>query len=357
MINTHILPANITVPHKIQLNEMIDIDCGPLAIYSVLRRSPSLTATVRVTSQEASREAAQHTNDLISYHTMISDSPLMYSYYNRPASLKFTAQGDRAQSKMFNPNDILYDTYDLSPEVTLDNKLSYTDGFKQFQAADDSLRRSIETYMLVRSMRLHPHIIPVDAKRWMVAMLISAMEYLMDRADPCEGVCIQCGSNPYHIAHTTSDALWDNLIFNHVRTVKNRKTYRNAINTARNEIRNPVIHDGGVFLSNKKNREVKKTDRGDGLVVTDYSTATAADLHVADDTALDTIFQHTALICRYAILNKFIKMNIFPELPVMQQFAQTMKITKGGETMTVNYDPPKPNSMKMKVPTKKQKKS
>ena len=352
-MNTHILPVNIAVPHKIQLNEMVDIDCGPLAIYSVLRRSPSLTTTVRVTSQESSREAARHINDLISYHTMISDSPMMYSYYNRPASLKLTAQGNPASSRMFDPNDILRDTYDLSPEVILDDNLSYVDGFNQFEAADDSLRRSIETYMLVRSIRLHPHIIPVDTKRWMIAMLISAMEYLMNRANPCGGTCAKCGSSPYHIASATSDSMWDDLIFNHVRTNKNKRAYRNTINTARNEIRNLVVHDGGAFSSNKKTREVKKTDQGDGLVVSDYNAATAADLHAADDVALDTIFQHTALICRYAILNKFIKMNIFPELPIMQQFAKTMKITEGNGTMAVNYNPLKPNSMKMKTPTQK----
>lgn len=354
MVNTHLLPVKITVPHKIQLNEALDIDCGPLAIYSVLRREPNLTATVRITSQETSWESARHINDLISYHTMISDSPLMYSYYHRPSSIKFTVQGDRAVSKTFDPDDILHDVYDLSPEVALDNKLSYIDGFNQFQTADDSLRRSIETYMLVRSMRLHPHIIPVDTVRWMIAMLISAMEYLMDRANPCDGACTQCSGSPYHIADTTSDVMWDDLIFNHVRTDKNRRVYRNAINTARSEIRNLVIHDGGEFSSNKKGREVKKTDRGDGLMVSDYNTATAADLHTTDETALDTIFQHTALICRYAILNRFIKMDIFPELPVIQQFVQTMQITGGSGTMTVNYEPPKPNSMKMKSPTKKQ---
>ena len=179
----------------------------------------------------------------------------------------------------------------------------------------------------------------------------------MDRADPCGGGCIQCGSNPYHIADTTSDALWDNLIFNHVRTVKNSKTYRNTINTARNEIRNLVVHDGGVFSSNKKTREVKKTDRGDGLAISDYNAATAADLHAADDTALDAIFQYTALICRYVILNKFIKMDIFPELPPVQQFVQTIHTTEGSGTMTVNYDPPKPKSMKMKSPTVRRNKS
>lgn len=353
MINSHLLPVKITVPHKIQLNKMLDIDCGPLAIYSVLRREPNLTATARITSQDTSRESARHTNDLISYHTMISDSPLMYSYYHRPSSIKFTALGDRSESKTFDPNDILHDVYDLSPEVVLSDKLSYIDGFNRFQVADDSLKRSVETYMLVRSIRLHPHIIPVDTVRWMIAMLISAMEYLTDRADPCDGACTQCGGSPYHIAHTTSDAIWDGLIFNHVRTDKNRKVYRNAINTARNEIRNLVVHDGGEFSSNKKAREVKKTDQGDGLVVSDYNTATAADLHTVDETALDTIFQHTALICRYAILNRFIKMDIFPELPVIQQFVQTMEVTEGSGTMTVNYEAPKPNSTKMKSPTKK----
>lgn len=277
----------------------------------------------------------------------------MYSYYHRPSSIKFTARGDHVESKTFDPNSILHDVYDLSSEVVLDDELSYIDGFNRFQAADDSLKHSIETYMLVRSIRLHPHIIPVDTTRWMIAMLISAMEYLMDRADSCDGVCTQCGGSPYHIASTTSDAMWDDLIFNHVRTAKNRKVYRNVITTARNEIRNLVVHDGGEFSSNKKAREVKKTDRGEGLVVSDYNTATAADLHTTDETALDTIFQHTALVCRYAILNKFIKLDIFPELPVMQQFVQTMHITGSSGTMTVNYEPPKPNSMKMKSPTEK----
>ncbi|MGH7218197.1 MAG: hypothetical protein ACREGE_02005 [Candidatus Microsaccharimonas sp.] len=267
--------------------------------------------------------------------------------------MKLTVQGGRAASRIFDLNDILHDTYDLSPEVALDNKLAYADGFTQFQAADHSLRRSIETYMLVRSIRLHPHVIPVDTTRWMIAMLISAMEYLMERASPCYGECTECSGSPHHISGVTSDNMWDELIFNHVRTKKNRRAYRNAVTTARNEIRNLVIHDGGDFSSKKKHRKVNKTDRGGGLIVSDYTTATATDLHATDKTALDTVLQHTALICRYAILNKFIKMNIFPELPIIQEFVQTMNITEGSGTMIVNYDPLKPNSMKMKTPTHK----
>ena len=317
---TRSIPSYIVPTEPIDLNGLVLSQGGPVQVSDDWQRL-HYSASLKVYEEDLTGR----TDKWVAFHSLLAHSRLplyaFYSYGHAPSDFQvseiYKKKNPKAEARTipFHPNNCLPAVYFNSVYSSLPN-ISYQNLYKYYNDASESYKIAVQNFFLAQDIGFHSRLRGTEKSFWTVVMLIASLEAMLP---------VRKGDTAKYI-----DKDWNELLFDRIEDSKIKKQYRAILDTARWKIRNDTVHNGLA-----PPQQIPHASLPNGITL--YTTETIIKSYLNDKNSLEGFVDQLVDLCRYVLLNKIVKRNVFPKLQSAEIHSITFKsITSSNTTLSLD---------------------